>query len=84
MGDVERQLIIDVAAGGAFEQDAVEVDEEVAAKLIGFSGDGIVAEADDVGGVVFTEVFAVGLGDAFVVEQHDGDFAPWVGGGFSL
>ncbi len=84
VGDVERELVVELAARGSFLHGAVDIDEEVAGEFIGFAGNGFVAEADDVGGAVFPEVFAVGLGDAFVVHEHNGDFAPGGGCGFSF
>ena len=72
VGNVEGELAVGAAAGGAFGDGSVDVDEEVAAGFGGFAGNGVVAEADDVGGAVLAEVFAVGLGDAFVVDEDDG------------
>ena len=82
VGDVEREFVVDVAAGGAFPDSAVDVDDEIAAEFVGFTGNGVVAKADDVGRAVLAEVFAVGLGDAFVVDEYDGYFAPAFGRGF--
>lgn len=84
MGDVERKFVVDVAAVVAFLHGAVDVDNQVAAELGGFAGNGVVAEADDVGRAVLSEIFVVGLGDAPVVNQNNGDFAPSVGGGFGF
>ena len=84
VGDVEGELVVELAAGGPFLHGAVDVDDEVAAPACIFAGDGVVAETDDVGGAVLAKVFAVGPGDAFVVDQYDGDFAPCSGRGLDL
>jgi len=84
VGDVEREFVVHVAAGGAFLHGPVDVDDEVAGPFVGFAGDGIVAKADDVGGAVLSKIFAVGLGDAFVVNEYNGDFVPAGGRGFGF
>ena len=76
VGDIKGEFEVGVAALGAFVVGALDVDDEVAGKLVGFAGDGVVAEADDVGGVVFGEVLLVVLGDAGVVGEEEGDLFP--------
>ena len=82
VGNVECEFVVDVAAGGAFLDGTVDVNDEISADFAGFAGNGVVAKANDVGGAVLAEVFAVGLGDAFVVDEYDGYFAPEFGRGF--
>jgi|GEM_PF-1915557 len=76
VGDVERELIVHVAAAGAFLHGPVNINDQVAAVVVGIARDGVVAEADDVGRPVLAKVFAVGLGDAFIVNEDEGDLAP--------
>ena len=84
VGHIERQLIVGLAPGGAFLHGPVDVDDQVATPSVGFAGDGVVAEADDVGGAVLPKIFPVGLRDAPVVNEDNADFAPGGGCGFGL
>ena len=81
VGDVEGEFVVYSVMKASCLDGSIDVDYNVAAPVVGFAGNGVVAKADDVGGSVFTKIFAVGLGDAVVVDQDDGDFAPAVGGG---
>ncbi len=81
MGNVEGELVVDAFVFRADLDGAVDIDDQVAAPGIVFTGDGVVAEADDIGGAVLGKVFAVGLRDAVVINQNDADFAPLFGSG---
>lgn len=70
VGDVEGEFEVTVAALGAFLVRSLDVDDEVSGKLVGFAGDGVVPEADDVGGVIFGEVLLVVVGDAGIVGKQ--------------
>ena len=76
MGDVERQFIINTFMFRSSLYGAVNIDHQIAAPRCVFSGNGVVAEADYIGRAVFTEIFPIGPGDAFVVHENNADFAP--------
>lgn len=86
VGDVEGEFVVGALAGGAFLNGAIDIDHQIAAPCLGFAGDRIIAEADDIGGAVFSEIFPVGLGDAIVIDEYDADLAPciWCGPGFEF
>ena len=64
---VERELGIGPVMRGTFATGVFGIDDEVAGRFFIFARDGIVAETDDVGGLVFSEKFAVGVGNAAVI-----------------
>lgn len=76
VGDVEREFVVDPLVFRSDFDGAVDIDHEVAAPGFGFAGHGVIAKTDDVGGAVFPEIFAVGLSDAVVVDEYDGNFVP--------
>ncbi len=74
--DVECQLIVEFAALRALAHRTVDIDDEVAAPRIVLAGDGVVAEADDVGWAILSKIFPVGLRDSFVINQNDSNLTP--------
>ncbi len=54
----------------------VNINDEVAAKFIGFTRDGVIPEADDIGGAILSKIFTIGLGDAFIIGEYNRDFSP--------
>lgn len=76
VGDVEGELVIGAVFLCTPLDGAVDVDDEVAAEPAAFAGDGVVAEANDVGWTRLAEVFQVGGNDSFVVGQDNADLVP--------
>lgn len=75
VGDVECQFGVDAVVVRAFLYSAFDVDDQIAGDTV-FAGNRFAAEADDIGGVVFAEKFAVVLRNAGVVRQQKRDFLP--------
>ena len=75
VGDVESEFGMDAVMVRAFLYRPFDIYDQVAGGAF-FAGNRFAAEADDVGGAVFAEEFAVVLRNAFVVRQQQGDFLP--------
>jgi len=75
VSDVESKFRGDSVVVRAFQYSALDIDDEVAGNAV-FAGDRLAAEADDIGGAVFAEEFAVVLRNAGIVRQQKRDFLP--------
>ncbi len=75
VGDVESKFRGDSVVVRAFQYSALDIDDEVAGKAV-FAGNWLAAEADNIGGSVLAEEFAVVLRNAGIVRQQQGDFLP--------
>ncbi len=81
VSDVESKFFVHAAVLRPFAYGALDVDDEVAGGSV-FAGDRFAAEADDIGGAVFAEEFAVVLRNTGIVRQQQSDLLPdgfWVG-----
>jgi len=78
VGEVQRELVVGPPPRGSLLHGALDIDDQIAAVSFPFAGHGIVAEADHIGGTVFTEILTVRLRDTFIVNQDGADFAPSV------
>lgn len=79
MGYIERELVVDAMVIRPDLHGAIDVDDQVTAPGQLFPGNGVVAETDDIGRAVLSEILAVGLRNAVIADEYDADFAPAVG-----